>query len=84
MKNCLKYGKIYRLKEQYALNFVSNGIFFDLGDKCMAGIQMVKYSEGDIILKEDEINEYLFKIINGQAEVYIGYRTEKRDGHCLC
>lgn len=76
LKNCLKYDKIYKLKEQYALNFVSNGIFFDLGDKCMAGIQMVKYSEGDIILKEDEINEYLFKIINGHAEVYIGYRTD--------
>lgn len=42
----------------------------------MAGIQMVKYSEGDIILKEDEINEYLFKIINGHAEVYVGYGTD--------
>ena len=76
LKNCLKHGNISRLKEQYALNFVSNGIFFDPGDKCMAGIQMVKYSEGDVILKEEEINEHLFKIISGHAEVYVGYGTD--------
>ena len=42
----------------------------------MAGIQMVKYSEGDIILREDEVNDNLYKIIKGHAEVYVGYGTD--------
>ncbi|MCR5725897.1 MAG: cyclic nucleotide-binding domain-containing protein [Lachnospiraceae bacterium] len=42
----------------------------------MPGIKMVQYSEGDVVLREGETNENLFKIINGHAEVYVGYGTE--------
>ena len=43
----------------------------------MPGIQMVKFSEGDVVLRENEINDDLYKIIKGHVEVYVGYGTEQ-------
>ena len=39
--------------------------------------RIVEFAEGTIILKEGEINLDMFKIIKGNAEVYVGYGTKQ-------
>ena len=43
----------------------------------MGEMKMVKFSEGDIILREGELNEEMYKIINGHAEIYVDYGTKQ-------
>ena len=39
--------------------------------------KMIKLPEGTVILKEGELNLDMYKIINGHAEVYMGYGTDR-------
>ena len=39
----------------------------------MSDLKMVRYSEGDVILREGELSNVMFKIIKGHAEIYIDY-----------
>lgn len=41
----------------------------------MAEAKMIKYSKDSVILKEGDIHTEMFKIIQGYAEVYVGYGT---------
>lgn len=43
----------------------------------MADMKMVQFHEGDIILREDETYNEMYKIIKGHAEIYIGYGTKQ-------
>ena len=37
--------------------------------------RIIEFAEGTVILKEGEVNLDMFKIIKGNAEVYVGYGT---------
>ena len=39
----------------------------------MSDLKMVRYSEGDVILREGELSNVMYKIIKGHAEIYIDY-----------
>ena len=39
----------------------------------MSDLKMVKYSEGDVILREGELSTVMYKVISGHAEIYIDY-----------
>ena len=43
----------------------------------MAGAKIIKFGQDEVILKEGEVNTEMFKIIQGHAEVYVGYQTPK-------
>lgn len=43
----------------------------------MADTKMVRFPENTIILKEGEINDSIYKIIKGHAEVYVGFGTDQ-------
>ena len=43
----------------------------------MSDSKIVKFAEASVILREGEINDSLYKIIKGHAEVYVGYGTDQ-------
>lgn len=44
---------------------------------CKMKAKMVKFPEGTIIIREDEVSEDMYKIVSGHAEVYVGYGTKQ-------
>lgn len=46
-------------------------------DMVMADSKIVTFPEGSVIIREGEINDFIYKIIKGNAEVYVGYGTEQ-------
>ncbi len=43
----------------------------------MSDARIITFQEGSVILKEGEISGAMYKILNGHAEIYTGYGTEK-------
>ncbi len=43
----------------------------------MADTKMVKFLENTVILREGEVNDSIYKIIKGHAEVYVGFGTDQ-------
>ena len=41
----------------------------------MQEARIVKYPPDSVILREGEVNENMYKIIKGNAEMYVGYQT---------
>ncbi len=39
--------------------------------------KLIKVPEGTMILQEGELNLEMYKIIDGHAEVYMGYGTDR-------
>lgn len=46
-------------------------------DMSKASGKIVKFPQDSVILKEGEVNDDMYKIIKGNAEVYVGYGTEQ-------
>ncbi len=47
-----------------------------ISDNSYEGKAIVTFPEGSLILKEGDVNLDMYKIIQGKAEMYIGYGTE--------
>jgi CRP-like cAMP-binding protein len=48
-----------------------------IGDNTYGGKAIVSFPADSLILKEGEVNLDMYKIIQGRAEMYIGYGTKK-------
>ncbi len=43
----------------------------------MADPKIIRFPEDTLILKEGELNDSIYKIVKGHAEVYVGYGTDR-------
>ncbi len=48
-----------------------------ISDNSFAGKAIVSFPAESLILKEGDVNPDMFKIIQGKAEMYVGYGTDK-------